>query len=677
MHIDVGGRNLPPPAELAPDPAVFINREEELNELDQLLHEHPGAAASPILVVIVGLSGVGKRSLALKWLHGIRSSFGDGQLYADLGGAAPEAVLGGFLRALGTAPELVPSEFEEQVRLFRSLTAGRRLIVMLEDAVSAAQVRTMLPASASSLVLVTTRHRLSGLVFEGAHYLPLSPLSTDAALRLLERVVGAKRIRDERSAARELIRLCGRLPIAVCASAARLASRPQWSVQSVVHELASTRTRLAMLGNEDEEISAQVAFDVSYRALNGDEARMYRALGAHPPTEFTSEIAAVALDIEVEEAARLLDRLVGASMLQALAAERFRLHDLLHLHAQGKAADKDAHSERSATFVRLAEWYLKRAVAADLVVVPGRWHVGPVYEQVRGEPSPFDGPSVALDWLEEALPTIRAFLLEAADRGLHDYVWQLCEALRGLFLNRVHLREWEETHEWGLAAARESHNKLAVPRMMEALAWAKIHARHFEEAVSLCEQAVELWRAESHALGQASTHSSLGVANLGMQRPRSAVEHFARARLIHHSLGRLRGVALMTRRLGEAHCALGSYTTAVKDLAEASRLFEELGDRYNQARTLTQLGLAHLETHRPEAAMETLAHALVLAHEIGATLQEGHIHLAMADVDAAGGDRAQERDHLRMALSTFSALGAPQAEQVQARLHELPPDLQP
>jgi len=278
----------------------------ELEKLGGVLERATRRSEAPILIVITGLGGVGKSSLALYWLHHIRDRFPDGQLYADLGGfrsakARPIGqVLGGFLRALGIAPDRVPPSLEEQVALFRSVTVGRRLIVMLDNAVSAAQVRAFLPSSEKSLVLVTTRYRLSGLVVDGAHFIELRPLGRKAAVELLTRILGPERVREEAEAAGSLVDRCGRLPIAVCASAARLALRPHWSIRRLNRQLDEAQDRLAVLGG-DIDTPIRAVFDVSYGALSAGEARVYRMLGLHPGPTFGTGVAAAAADIRTHD----------------------------------------------------------------------------------------------------------------------------------------------------------------------------------------------------------------------------------------------------------------------------------------------------------------------------------------------------------------------------------------
>ncbi|GII75811.1 NTPase [Sphaerisporangium rufum] len=674
MRITVGGRpETPVPAQLPPAPAIFVGRDAELAGLDRFLAEGGRAPDAPAVVVVTGLGGVGKTSLALSWLHRVRDRFPDGQLYVDLRGPVPPGeVLERFLRALGTPPEHLPSTLDEQVAAFRTAAAGRRLLIMLDNAISAAQVRTVLPASGHGLVLATSRARLSGLVVEGARYADLDPLGPDAAVDLLHRLVGGERARAEPAAAARLVALCGRLPIAVCASAARLARRPRLPIASLVGELADARHRLAVL-SADDELSPRAAFDVSYASLAADEARLYRMLGRHPGPSFAPGAAAAAGGLPAETARRLLDRLAAAGLVTAEAGGRFRLHDLVHLHARETSAAADPPELRAAAFTRIAFWYLRTAVAADLVVVPGRWHLGPMYEPAKAAPPAYDGPAAALDRLDDELPNLRALLGQAHEEGRHDLVWQLCEALWGLFLHRKHYAAWVETHELGLASARACADPRAESRMLGALSVAHLNLRNFERALALSRRAAALERSAGSALGEAAARERIGLAWLGMHRPERSIEEFTRARAIHQGLGRRRGIALMTRRLGEAYRDTGRYDLAAAHLAEACGVFRDLGEPYLQARTLTELGRVHLLAGRPRPAAGALARALALVTGLGARYEQAQIRLLLAELATAGGDPAGARAHLETALEIFTELGAPQRQRVRWLLDGLPP----
>ena len=330
---------MPVPSQLPSPPAHFTDRLDELAALQHLTGEDD--PAPPVAIVVVtGVGGVGKTSLVLHWLHQALDRYPGGQLYADLGGfgpagrASPADVLGRFLRALGIPPDQVPARIDERAALYRSVTARRRLVTLLDNAASAAQARALLPAPGPSLVVVTARRRLAGLAIDGAHFLALAPLGEEAAIELLGRIAGPDRARSQPDAAREVVRLCGRLPLAICVSAARLAPHPHWPLRRVAEELASGQHRLSALSIEGD-ISVRAVFDVSYQALPPDVAHLYRLLSLIPAPSFGPGLAAAAAG--EADAGRSIASLVEASLLDETGELRWRFHDLVVLHAREQA----------------------------------------------------------------------------------------------------------------------------------------------------------------------------------------------------------------------------------------------------------------------------------------------------------------------------------------------------
>jgi tetratricopeptide (TPR) repeat protein len=682
VHFNVGSRAaLPTPAQL-PSAGFFADRRDEVEALRRLAAA-PAAAASPLIFVISGTGGVGKTTLALRWLHELRDSYGDGQLFVDLRGFSgqapipPSEPLERFLRALGVDAGAVPVNPDEQAALFRTLTTDRRLIVMLDNAVSAAQVRPLLPGPGPALVVVTTRHRLSGLSVDGARFFELGPLTDDGAVELLDRLLGADRIENEIDQAVALVALCGRLPLAVCATGARLATRRRWPIARVVRELSDETRRLATLGPEEGEVSVQAVLNASYAAIADDDARrLYRLLGLHPGTDFGPGDAGALAGTGRGDAARLLDALAGANLIQEGTDERYRFHDLVRLHARDQVTDAEPAAERTAAVARLADWYLRAAVAADLTIMPGRWHLGVYYAAERrpevDAAAVFADRTAALDWLERERGNLIAVLRQAERDGLHAAAWQICEAMWPLFLLRKHYRDWVGSHEIGLAAARACDDPKAVARMLTALGIAHLNRRDIPAAVGRHREALALDPPGGHLLGEASALEGLGIAELATGHGDRAAEYFARARAVHQKLGRPRGVALMTRHLGEARSAAGHHDEAIEHFTAALRHFEEADEGYHQARTLNGLAAAYLRSGRLDEAAGALRRALTTAREAGARHEQAAVHVALADLAERRAEPQEARDQLTAALALYTDLGAPQAEEVTKRLARPP-----
>jgi len=420
----------------------------------------------------------------------------------------------------------------------------------------------------------------------------------------------------------------------------------------------------------------QAVFDVSYRALPPAAARAYRLLSLLPGSEFTAGLAAAATETGSREMIRLLDALTDASLLEETLEGRYRFHDLVRLHAREQAA-ADPGPERRTVTERAVGWYLESAVAADLVVIPGRWHLSGMYEHALRSLPAFPDPAGALAWLEAELPGLLAAVNAARDEGLHEQAWQLCEALLGLFLYRRHYPQWIAACEVGLASAQACGDQRAEARMRDQLGFAYLSLRRYTDAQAQFTQAVALARGAGHRLGEAAPLEHLGLTLLGLGRPDDALECFTSARATHEELGRPRGIALMTRHIGEAHTDAGRYPEAISALLEARRRFAGLPDPYNEARTLTNLAQAYLGGQRPADAATLLSEALTVVTSLGARDKQAGIHVLLADAADHQGDSSGARQHLTQALAVYEDLGAPEADQVRQRLARPQPGAEP
>jgi tetratricopeptide (TPR) repeat protein len=662
---------MPVPCQLPGVLPSFTGRVAELASLSALLAgEWPPHPVT--LAVITGAGGAGKTALALRWLHDALGQFPAGQLYVDLHGdlpdlaAGPADVLGQFLRGIGLPPDRVPAGLGEAAALWRSMTTGRPLIVLLDNAASAAQVRAVLPGPGPSLVVATSRYRLDGLAIDGAHFTELGSLDEAEALELLDRIT-AGRASAEPEAARAVARMCGRLPLAICVCGARLAAHPRWRVQRLADELAAAgeRHRLAALSLTGD-FSVRAALDVSYQALPAAAARGYRRLSLLPGPDFTAGLAAAAIGTTPGEAVLLLEALASASLLEEIAEDRFRFHDLTRLHAREQASAGKGPPRRGVTR-RAAAWYLASAAAADLVVIPGRWHLGGAFDQARQAPPAFPGPGEALAWLEAELPGLLAAVTAARDEGLHELAWQLCEALWGLFLYRRHYPQWISATRVGLASAQACGNRRAQARMHDQLGFAYLCLRRYADAQAQFTPAIAIAREAGDQLGAAAPLEHLAISLLGLGRPDEALSLFTAARVTHEELRRPRGIALMTRHIGEAHADAGRHAEAITALTDARRMFAGLPDPYNEARAATSLAQAYLRAQRPGDAAALLHEALAVMTGLGARDKQAGIDVLLADAAESRGDTAAARRHLAAALAIYESLGAAETEQVRQR----------
>lgn len=680
VRIAVGPQrhSQPPPRQLPLVPANFTGRAEELTILERLA-SGSDAARGLAVVVIVGPGGLGKTSLAAHWLYSAGGRYPGGVLSADLGGhgltgpAQPSDVLDGFLRVLGVAPENIPVTVYEQAALFRSVTAGRRVAVFLDNAASAAQVRVLLPGPVAaageegrpSLVLVTSRWRITGLAVDGARFVELGPLEEPSSAELFGRVVGADRVAAEEAESREVVRLCGGIPLAVCVCGARLASHPHWPVSRIVRELAAEHARLSALSLPGD-LSVRAVFDASYQALPDSAARAYRAVALIPGPDIPAELAAAALNDE-KHGQGLLDALADASLLAEAPDGRYRLHDLVRLHAREQVGP-GLRGGRHGVIARSVAWYLRNAVAADLVVLPGRWRLGPLYAR-EGNASPaYASPADAVEWLESHLPGLLAAVQTAHEAGLHPQAWQLCEALWGVLLFRKHYTAWLASHQVGLRSARACGDRRAEAQMHIQLGAAHRSLGELGTAARHFSRSLELFRETGHRLGEASALDHLGVVQLRRARYSEAISDFMKALGIHQAIGRPRGIALMNLNLGQAVAASGRQHEAADYLRTAGEQFASIGEPYHRARALTALSGALIGAGQARDAEEPLRQALAITEELGAVYDRAHVHVRLADLAGMLGQPTRATQHLEQALALFTELNSPQVGSVRARL---------
>ncbi|WP_410648889.1 tetratricopeptide repeat protein [Amycolatopsis sp. cmx-4-54] len=663
----------PIPRQLPPVPAHFTSRTAELEALDAAAAgpEDDSVDRSPAVTVVVGPGGVGKTALAVAWAVRNAGRFPSRQLYADLRGFSPETAvppedaLGAFLRALGVPPERVPVELAEQAALFRTVTAGMRLLLVVDNAISAAQVRPLIPASSGCVVVVTSRLRLDGLHADGARFVDMAPLPEEHAVELLTRSVGESRVAGELPDVTTLVTLCGRLPIALRVAGARLASRPKWPVARMVAELRDERLRLTKLSPVGEA-SLTATFDSSYSALSPHAARLYRLVGEYPGLTVEVGAAAAALRVSDAEAADGLQELADASLLEEIGEDGYRFHDLVRLHARALPDD-----ERFEVVPRIAEWYLHRMTRANMVVIPMRWRVGTVRARYEDSPALFATGAEALTWLDERLADIVELLDETFALRHDELTWQLCEALWELFLYRKHYQLWIRTHEVGITAAHRCADAIAEARLRCQLARAYLDLGRFEAAESECIEAAELARGAGSRHNESVALDQLGMAAQGRGDFERAVGFFGESLVIEGELGIDRGVAQRHRRIGEALLQGDRTADAARHLRLGQELFKEIGDVKGEAEVT--LSLARIDARAGEitAAKRELERAAAVLDESGSAVYQSDVLVAFAEVAELEGDLDAARGHLIKALDLCGPIGGLRVERARARLAAL------
>jgi tetratricopeptide (TPR) repeat protein len=570
-----------------------------------------------------------------------------------------------MLSSLGVDPQHIPSRVDEQAACYRTLLAGRRSLVVLDNAASAEQVRPLLPGGQHCFALVTSRHVLTGLVaVNGAHRIALDVLPPAESAGLLADTIDRQRVSAEPDAVARLADLCGHLPLALRIAAARVAARPHNTLGDLVAELAIERLRLDVL-TADETTSVRAAFSWSYQTLPAATARAFRLLGLHPGTDI-SVAAASALTTETH-IGPLLETLTDAHLLQQTARARYRMHDLLRLYASERADAEDGPAEREAAISRLLAWYLHAADAADRMLIPHRRRVplpGPPPASVPG----FACYDDALAWCENERINLIAVTRLAAELGHYDIAWQLPVALWGYFMVRKPWSQWEITNQIGLAAARHLSDSTGQAHILGSLAFALLDQRRHTEALECTREALVLCRASGDKWGVAVALLETGMAHRQLGQHTAAVRACREALAAWQGIHDTWGVAHTLYNLGDIYQELGKFDEAVDCHRHALRILDRAGDRWGQAHALTFLGVSLGHLNRHQEALGCLTRALQLRKDIGDRRGEAQTLYCLAAVLNQTGAATRAHAARQAALTIFEELGDPQAATVRAQL---------
>jgi tetratricopeptide (TPR) repeat protein len=606
------------PGLLPRDVPAFTGRDGELARLAAL-----AGGGRVVVSAIGGTAGVGKTALAVHAAHRLLALFPDGHLYADLRGytegqdpAGPGEVLQVFLRRLGVPAEEIPAGVEERSGLLRQLLASRRVLMVLDNARTEAQVRPLLPGAGGSLVLVTSRSVLPGL--EADERVSLDVLTEGEAAAMLTRVIGARADAEPRAVA-EVARLCGQLPLALRIAGQILATRPAWPVTRLAQLLTGQQDRLARLGAGDLQVRA--AFGVSYAQLPAEDARLFRLLGLHPGPGFTAGSAAALAGTAAEAAGPALDRLAGAHLVTEDSAGRFSMHDLLRLFARATCQEADSPADREAAEARLVSYYTGLAGFLDSCVDP---ELRPAAEQAARQAGRML-PSMreALAIVQAERPGLLAALGLAADRGWDEQVQQLSESAGGPLTMLRYLDDLLTIRETALAAARHAGNVRAEGIALASLGIAYRQLRRFEEAIGCHQQALAIFRETGERRFEGMALNNLGLVYSDLERPAEAIGCHQQSLVICRETGDRHGEGASLNNLGEAYRQLRRFAEAIDCYQQDIAICRETGDRYGEGQTLNNLGTAYYELRRSEQAIDYYQQALPIFRETGDRHGEG------------------------------------------------------
>lgn len=664
-------------AQLPADIPSFTGRRAKLRELDRLL-EAGDRSSAPVVVTISGTAGVGKTALALHWAHRVRERFPDGQLYLDLRGSmeepdgmSPGQAIELILRSLHVPRERIPHTLAAQTMLLRSQMADRRMLIMLDNAVSADQVRPLLPGSPACLVLITSSQLLTSLVAEGAHAVQLRLLSTAESRDLLIHRLGEQRIAAERESVDDLITYCAHLPLALSVAAARAATQPDLPLAAVTTQLLAAEERLDALATGDARTDVRTVFSWSYRALAPEGARLFRYLATHPGPDASINALASLAGWPAGYLRSIVNDLVRANLLTEQVPGRYSCHALLLLYAQEQAHAVDDHTTRSAALLRVFGHYLHTAQAAALLINPTRQQISlpvPVAGTVVTDMA--DG-NAAFAWMTAEHSVLLNTVRRAAETGHDEYVWRLAWMLADYLDRRGHWRDWMAVQTAAVAAARRLGDPDAEGRSGQMLARARTRLGDFAGARQDLAGVLALYQARGDTIGLAYTHIELGGTWSRANRHRQALGHALRALGLFQADGHAMGEADALNAAGWCHAQLGEHADAVVMCEQALDIYQRLGHPNGIAGAWDSLGCAQSRLGLHDVAVASLRRALELWQEAGNRFEIAATLANLGDAHHAAGHVEAARATWTTALAKLRDLGHPDVERVARSLRML------
>lgn len=655
------------PAELPPDIADFTDRDDELARV----RECARSGGAPVM--ISGPPGIGKSALAVHAAHRLAAEFPDGQLYVDLQGATkgldplpPGEVLERWLHTLGGSTTRVPMDLQEAAARFRSLTAGRRLLLVLDNASTAAQVRPLLPAGPGCAVLITSRGVLGTL--PGADHLRLEVLSERGAIALLGRLAGPERVTKEPEQASAVARLCGFLPLALRIAGARLAVRPHWTMNTMATRLTDERRRLDEL--QVAELAVRASFTVGYDDLRPEDARIFRLIGRLDGPDIGLRIAAALAGTDEPTAETVLDRLVDAQLLAVSAPERYRMHDLIRLYAREIEADDPEEA-----LDRAFRCYLADARQASLLLHPQSTR------RLSGCPGP--PPSIttkadAIAWVDNERANLAAAVTRLCSAPDPTTGIRLTAALFRPFDIRGHWSDLITTHRLAIDAALRAGDRSGAAQAYEDVGYVHCHKGQFDEAISLARKAIDIWRDIGDDTGEASCLDLLGRCHAQLGEYDDAVECLENSLEISRRTKHRRGEALALNTLGLLYQRLGKLTEAISCHEAGLAIDGELGNQYGEGVALANLGWGYARSGRPGEAVALHQRSLEIARVVGDRYLEAEQLWGLGQAHQAMGRDEDAGTHWRQAIAILHEIGAlttSQAETLRAQRTPATPDI--
>jgi DNA-binding SARP family transcriptional activator/transcriptional regulator with XRE-family HTH domain len=655
----------------------FTGRHAELATLTGLADRVAGRTV--VVSAVDGAAGVGKTALALQWAHQAAGRFPDGQLYLNLRGfgpvdtpMTPAEAIRRLLDGLGVAAERIPPGLDARVALYRSLLASRRMLVLLDNARDPAQVRPLLPHSQSCLVLVTSRHQLTGLaVADGASLVTLDVLSETEARELLGARLGADRIAAEPVAVTELTKLCARLPLALSVAAARAAARPGLPLALLAEELHEVAARLDGLGTGDAVTDIRTVFSWSCQQVSEPAARMFRLIGLHCGPDLTARAAASLAGLAPGQARQLLAELTRAHLVSEHLPGRFTCHDLLRAYAAEQGRSHEPERSRHAAVRRVLDHYLHTGFAASQLLHPYRDLITLEPAGAQVEPEPLADRQQALDWFSAERQVLLAAVDQAAGGGFRTHAWQLPWTMATFLSWQGYWPELATTQAVALATARHTGDLAGQALACYYLGQAKVRLGAYEEACLQLAEALELGQQLGSASIQARAHIDLARAQDLQGRSDDALSHTRQSLRLFRVAANRRGEADALNAIGWCLAKVGAGTEALQHCTQALAVFRELGNQAGEAVTLDTLGYIQHQLGRPAEAIVRYEQAIDVHGDVDLGIR-AEILTHLGDARQAVGQDTAAVQAWQQALTILDDLNSPSAGQLREKLRLSP-----
>ncbi|MFB6614696.1 tetratricopeptide repeat protein [Streptomyces sp. NPDC056367] len=659
-------------------PAPPPHQPRPLTQLSAILDRAAGRPGTTPVVTITGTGGVGKTALAVHWAHRVRDWFPDGQLYVNLRGFCPSGAvvtpadaLRGFLDGLGVPHARIPATVDARTALFRSLVAGRRYLILLDNARDAEQVRPLLPGSSDSIVVITSRDLLPGLVaVEGAHPVPLDLLSTEEAEELLGTRIGHGRATSDPTALAAITEATARLPLALAVVAARASLQPDLTMTALAVELRHAQGLDAFAGH-DARSDLRAVLSWSYKVLSGEAARLFRLLAIHPGPTITPAAASSLSGLPPRQTRALIAELTQAQLIDESGPGRYAFHDLLRAYAAELADEVEPATDRSGAVARLVDHYLHSARTGALRMNPQLEPFdAPPLTSPRVRPEAMADLAAAREWFTAEHAVLLAVVRQAAACELHLSVWHLAYSAKTFLFWSGHWGDLAETQTLALEAAHRLGDLAAQAHAHRSLGKA-LHLAQGEDARAETDQhlkdALDLFAALDHTVGQAETHVDLAAVFEWRDRPEDALHHNRQALDLFRAVGSKLGEARALNNVSYFHGLLGDHAQALDMCAKSIALLEELGDRRGQALAWGTLGSIHQDMGRHADAADCYERSAEGCREVGDASNEADSLTHLGENHLAVGDPQAARQAWLRALELLDGLDHPDAETVRAR----------